>query len=356
MRDIAAIRAAHPIVETVAGAGIELRRAGRRYVARCPFHAESNASFTVYPETASWYCFGCEAGGDVIDFAGRLHGTTFTETADALARGLPSLPANVVRLPSRRAPRTLTTDELAIVEATVAYYERPLLTYADVRAYITRRGISLETARSLRLGYAARGLTEHLRRSGFDLYVAEGLGLVREGRERFAGRIVIPDLDADGRATWFTGRAVLRQQLRYLSLDAPAPLLGLARARETGANALVVVEGPFDWLTATEWSIPAVALAGSHAGADAIRVLSGFARVYLALDADGPGRRATQAISSELGDRAAIVTLAPGTHDLSDLGQVEGGRDAFLRALAEARARQEERWQPSDRTRRARAA
>src|SRR5690606_20878066 len=219
------------------------------------------------------------------------------------------------------------------------------------RAYLTRRGVSLETAGSLRLGYAARGLADHLRRGGFDLAFAAGLGLLREGRERFVGRIVIPDLDQTGRATWLTGRAVLRQRLRYLSLDAPAPLLGLAQAREMGANAVVVVEGPFDWLVACEWGIPAVALLGTHARADAVRVLSEFAGVYLALDADVPGRRAAKSLAVELGDRAAIVTLPPGTHDLNELGQLEGGRDAFLRSLAEARTRRGRPWQLSDRTR-----
>lgn len=350
MHDTVAIRRAHPIVETVAGAGIELRRAGRRYVARCPFHREAEPSFTVYPETASWYCFGCEAGGDVIDFVGRLRGTGFKDTAEVLAQGLAPLPANLTPLSSRRPPRTLSGDELAIIEATVSYYQRTLETYSDVRAYLTRRGVSLETARALRLGYAASGLADHLHRSGFDLALAAGLGLMRGGRERFVGRIVIPDLDRGTRATWLTGRAVLRQRLRYLSLDAPAPLLGLAQAGEMGANAVVVVEGPFDWLVACEWGIPAVALLGTHMKAQAFRALAGFARVYLALDADGPGRRAAQAIASDLGERAAIVTLPPGTHDLNELGQLEDGRNAFLRTLAEARERKEERWQPSDRT------
>src|SRR5690606_6253979 len=145
MHDTAAIRRAHPIVETIAGAGIELRRAGRRYVSRCPFHRDAEPSFTVYPETASWYCYGCEAGGVVIDFVGRLRGTNFKETADALAQGIAPLPANVTPLPVRRAPRTLDVEELAIVEATTAYYERTLTTYPDVRAYLTRRGVSLET-------------------------------------------------------------------------------------------------------------------------------------------------------------------------------------------------------------------
>jgi DNA primase len=357
VHDIAAIRHAHPIAEAVAEAGVVLAGKGRRLVGRCPFHEETAPSFTVYVDTASWFCFGCRRGGDVIDFVGQLRGTSFKETAEALSLGLPPLPPNVTRFPARRAVRVPAADELAVLDATVAYYERTLTRYADVRAYLARRGVSLETARSLRLGYAAGGLAGHLRSRGLDLAAAERLGLVKpDGRERFVGRITIPDLAEDGRAAWLTGRAVLPRHLRYVSLDLPAPLLGLARVLQSGVDAVVLVEGPFDWLVACEWGIPAVALAGTHATSGVLRQLARFRRVYLALDADGPGRRAADAIASELGERAATVVLPPGVDDLGDLGGLEGGRNAFLAALAEACTRRERTWQTSRRDRLARAA
>ncbi|TAJ19195.1 MAG: toprim domain-containing protein, partial [Dehalococcoidia bacterium] len=164
-------------------------------------------------------------------------------------------------------------------------------------------------------------------------------------REPLAGRVIVPNLDRARRATWLTGRAVLHRRLRYLNVEAPSPLLGLAQARARGHRAVVIVEGPFDWLTACEWRIPAVALAGTHLTSVALDELAVFDRIYLALDADEPGRRATVAMVEQIGARASTVALPRGVHDLNELGQVEGGRNALLRALADAHARMGERWQ-----------
>jgi len=351
MHDTAAIRAAHSIAEAVASVGIELRPSGRRLVGRCPFHRDRDPSFVVYPETASWFCYGCHAGGDVIDFVGRIRGIPFREAAALLARGLPELPANVVPLPPRAPDTRLDPASGAVVEAAVAHYARMLPRYRDVRGYLSQRGISLETARRLRLGYAEGGLADRLRSSRLHLESATRLGLVTDARDTFTGRIVIPDLDARGRATWLTGRALGNRAPRYLNLRAPSPLLGVAQASQVGSEAVVVVEGPFDWLTAFEWDVPAVALVGTHASRRALATLRGFRTVYLALDADGAGRRASAQLASALGGRALTVALPAGAHDLNELGQRRGGRDAFLAALAEARERQEESWQQSEQTR-----
>ena len=356
MHDIAAIRAAHPIAETIASAGVELKPSGRRLAGRCPFHRDRDPSFVVYPETASWFCYGCHAGGDVIDFVGRIRGTPFRETAALLSRGLPELPANVVRLPAPPPAARLDATSLAVVEATVTHYESALLKYRAVRSYLAGRGISMETARRFRLGYAAGSLVRQLRTSRLSLDAAGRLGLLDNDREPFSGRVIVPDLDPGRRANWLTGRALDDRGPRYLNLRAPSPLLGLAGARLVGQDAVVVVEGPFDWLTACEWDVPAVALVGTHASRLALAALRGFRTVYLALDADGPGRRASAQLASALGERAIPVTLPAGAHDFNELGQRRGGRDAFMAALAEARRRQEESWQQSERMRLNRAA
>jgi len=346
MHDLDAIRVAHPIVETVSDAGVELRRSGRRLAGRCPFHADSAPSLVVYPETGSYFCFGCNTGGDVIDFVGRLHRTGFKETVERLAARSDAdrLPANVTRLPSRAAVPSLTRDELAVVDAAAAHYASTLTRYADVRAYLLNRGIGLDGARQLRLGYGGGGLADCLSRRRLSLEAAARIGLLSGEREPFAGRVVIPDLDAGGHARWLTGRALGTGLPRYLNLRAPSPLLGLRRARLRGDRAVVVTEGPFDWLTACGWDFSAVALLGTHASREVLAALRGFRRVYLALDADGPGRRAADALSRELGERAAVVELPRGIHDLNELGQRRDGRPAFMRALHAARAEREEAW------------
>jgi DNA primase len=69
--DVEQVRTAHPIAAAVEQRGVTLRPVGRRFVGRCPFHPDREPSFTVYPETQSYFCFGCGAGGDVIDFVAR---------------------------------------------------------------------------------------------------------------------------------------------------------------------------------------------------------------------------------------------------------------------------------------------
>jgi len=337
--DVAAIRAAHPIVDVVEAAGIRLRRGARTYIGRCPFHEDSRASFTIYPDTERWWCFGCAGGGDVLDFVGRLNGTDFRETAAGLSRGMP-LPANVTPLrPARREQRP-THEELAAVDAAVSFYTR-FLPDRDAQDYLRMRGIDPVVARRLRVGYGRPGLREHLRRKGLGLAAARSVGLISEKRERFVGRLIVPEVDASGRAIWMTGRATGERRLRYLDLSIPSPLLGLSRVRASGSDIVVVVEGPLDWLTACGWRVPCVSLNGSHADEAALRMLASFQRVYLALDANTPGRLAAERIAAELGDRAVTLSLPEEAHDLNLLGRLEGGRDLFFSLVANAREQHE---------------
>lgn len=357
--DIEAIRAAHPIAAAVLSAGVALRRSGRRLVGCCPFHEDRDPSLVVYPQTQSYFCFGCDAGGDVIDFVGRLRGSVFKETAASLmaADAERVLPANVVRFPSRQRSRGVGDEGAAVVEAAAAFYRAQCERSRRARAYITSRGIDVQTAARLRVGYAEGGLYGHLRERGLSLESAEQIGLLSGERDTLEGRVVVPDLDGRGRATWLTARSLGGDGPRYLNLRVSSPLLGLAQARAVQAHAVVVTEGPFDWVTARNWGMHAVALLGTHVSHDALGALRSFRRVYLALDADGPGRRATAHLASELGARTVIVPLPAEVHDLNELGCRRGGRDAFLRSLYEARARMEESWPRStDSDRSARAA
>jgi len=350
--DLDAIRAAHPILEAARDAGLDLRRTGRRLAGRCPFHEDRAPSLVIYPDTGSYFCYGCNVGGDVIDFVGRLQRLGFKETVELLsasgadgANARP-LPANVTRFrPRRGAAPDLSGDERTVVEATVEHYAGMLTRYPDVRSYLLNRGVALDTARRLRLGYGGGGLARHLVDRGLSLDTAQRLGLLSAGREAFAGRVIVPDLDAGGRARWLTGRALGDGTPRYLNIRVASPLLGLSQARLAGNRAVIVTEGPFDWITARGWSISAVALLGTHGSRDALRALAGFRRVYLALDTDGPGRGAALTLASDLGSRATVVELPRGIHDLNELGRRRDGRAVFVRSLHEARARMEESWQ-----------
>jgi len=342
--DTEAIRAAHPIADAVENAGVSLRRSGPRLVGLCPFHDDRRPSLLVYPQTSSWFCFSCDAGGDVIDFVGRIRGTGFRETAELLAGtgGFRPLPAGSGRRAPPPAVRTPDGHEAAVIEAAVSLYAGQLRRSRRARSYLRGRGIGEETAVRLRVGFAAGGLARRLRGRNGWLDAARRLGLLSGESDTLAGRVVIPDLDARGRATWLTARVLGDGEPRYLNLRLPSPLLGFEQARSQRAAACVLTEGPFDWLTAGEWGLRGVALLGTHLSRDALSALRSFRRVYVALDADGPGRRASARIRAGLGARAHLVPLPGGVHDLGELGTRPDGRARFLRSLQQAHREEQE--------------
>lgn len=346
MFDVEAIRAQHPIARAVSGAGVELRRSGRRLVGLCPFHEDRRPSLLVYEDTQSYFCFGCNAGGDVIDFVGRMRGTGFKETAALLeaSTGSRPPPASVPRPSPRRQVRAVHPDEAAVLEAACSLYAAQYHRSREARSYVRSRGIDDATASGLRLGYAGGGLARHLERRGLGPGTARALGLLAGSRDTLSGRIVVPDLDRRGRATWLTARSLGEREPRYLNLRLPSPLLGLEQVRRAGARAAVVTEGPFDWLTLCTWRLPGVALLGTHVSREALASLRSLGRLYLALDADGAGHQASGRLSSALGARATVAPLPGGAHDLSELGLRPDGRAAFLASLQQAQSREKDSW------------
>ncbi len=344
MYDVQSIRRSNPIAEVAARFGVELRPAGRRLIGICPFHPEDQPSLVFYPGNSSYYCFGCGAGGDVIDFVARLQGIAFKDAAAMLAGSDQANtygPANIVRL--ERAAQPPTLEETQVIEAAASFYHDALWRSREARAYVAGRGISSATIRRCRLGYGCRGLANFLRSRRLDLAAARSIGLLRGDRDAMLGRIVIPDLKADN-ATWLTGRSINGRDPRYFNLRLPTPLLGLS---QVSGEEVIVTEGAFDWLTAVQWRLTAVGLLGTHISHSVVRALGRFRRVYAALDADEAGRRASAQLVAGLGSTAVMVHLPPGIHDLNDLGRLPDGRRAFLRCLADASEREERRWQTS---------
>ena len=258
--------------------------------------------------------------------------------------GAAPVPAAAVRSPPRRPAPVPDDEAAAVIEAAASLYTAQYARSRQARSYVKSRGIDKAAASRLRIGFASGGLAGRLQSRRLDLDAARRVGLLAGGRDTLSGRIVIPDLDASGRATWLTARSLDDREPRYLNLRLPSPLLGLARARAAGARALVLTEGPFDWLTVCAWQLHGAALLGTHVSREALQALRSFRRIYLALDADDPGRRATARLRSELGARAVVVPLPEEVHDLSELGSRRDGRRAFLRSLQQAHAREQESW------------
>lgn len=333
MHDTDAIRRDHLIADVAAASGLELRTTGSRLVGVCPLHADTRPSLVVYTANRSYYCFGCGAGGDVIDFVSRLHRVDFREAVALLAGAhVPAMPAGVPRPPTVAVPEVDPLKAGPLIEAAVAFYQNSIWSRPNVLDYLESRGIHERTVRRFRLGFGVPGLAGHLRDRNLDIETAHHLGLLDENRECFNGRIIIPDI-VEGRATWFTGRRLSDREPRYLNLRLPKPLLGLASAK---GEAVVVTEGPFDWLTAVEWGFWAVALLGTRVPGRAAHLLERFDEVYLVLDPDEAGREATAELCERLGDRGVPVALPPGVSDLNRLGCQRDGRGTFTRCVLAA--------------------
>ena len=337
--DITALKARHPLGDTVEAAGVRLRGRGRVRQGVCPFHDENEGSFTVYADSERFYCFGCGEGGDVLDFIRRVENLSLPE---AIARldGSPGLaPRAATRPAGTRRPRSaaLPPRDPALLTAAARFYAGQLRRSPAAWEYLASRGVGQSAAARLSLGYAqGNGLRQALESCGFSEKRIQDSGLFMErGAERFAGMVVVPDVTG-GLVRWLAGRAIDPDRTpRFQAPPGPKPVLGLGRLGPAPPWA-VVAEGVFDWLALTGWGIPACAALGTQGMERVASVLRGCPRVFLAFDNDDAGREATERLLTLLGRRAAAVVLPRGIGDVGELAALPHGRTVFLRLLSQA--------------------
>ena len=338
--DLAVLKRHHPLGDVVEAAGVELRGRGRVRQGLCPFHEETQGSFTVYADTQKFYCFGCGLGGDVLDFVQRTDGVDLPEAIRRLESIPPTRPTASPASPAvpDSAPQTAPTDrDPALLSAAMRCYRRQLALSDEAQAYLASRGIDAEATSRLGLGYASgRGLRGWLTQAGFDDRRIRSSGLASDSFERFRGMIVVPEL-VGNRAHWLAGRAVWpRLRPRFQALPGPKPVLGLSRL-PASAPWIVVAEGLFDWLVLRAWGLPAVAALGTQGMDKLASPLQGQPRVFLAFDADPAGRDAARQLRAMLGaHRARVVTLPSEVGDVAELGARPDGRSIFLDLLRRA--------------------
>ena len=298
--DIPALKARHPLGDTVEASGVRLRGRGRVRQGVCPFHDEAEGSFTVYGDSERFYCFGCGEGGDVLDFIRRVENLSLPE---AIARldGSPGLaPRAAVRPAGARRPRSaaLPPRDPALLTAAARFYAGRLRRHSEGREYLASRGVGLSAAARLGLGYApGSGLRESLESDGFSADRLRDCGLFMErGSERFAGMVVVPDASG-GLVRWLVGRAVAPDRTpRFQALPGPKPVLGMGRLGPA-PSWTVVAEGLFDWLALTGWGLPAAAALGTQGVERVAAALRGCPRVFLAFDSRRRGPRGDGAAS-----------------------------------------------------------
>ena len=334
--DIPALKARHPLGDTVETSGVRLRGKGRVRQGVCPFHDEAEASFTVYGDTERFWCFGCGEGGDVLDFVQRIEGLSLPEAIQRLEGHRP-VSGTAPRPAATRRPKSaaMPPRDPALLTATARFYAGQLRRHPEGQQYLALRGVGRVAAARLGLGYSpGNGLRQALESTGFTGKRIQDSGLFMErGAERFAGMVVVPDA-CGGPVRWLKGRAI-RQDVtpRFQALPGPKPVLGLGRL-DPAPPLAVVAEGVFDWLALAQWGLPACAALGTQGVERVADALRGCPRVFLAFDNDDAGREATERLLTLLGRRAAAVTLPQGVGDVAELATHPHGRAAFLRLLA----------------------
>jgi DNA primase len=351
------VRAAADIVEIVSG-HTELRRRGNRWLGLCPFHDERTPSFSVDPVEKFYYCFGCQAGGDIFTFMEEKEGLDFRDAVEQLADryGVELQFEAGGRDDERRRARERL---LELLSKTATFYSRYLWDSGEAegaRKYLESRGLGREVLEQFGVGYAPsawdRILTSALK-AGFTEQELQATGLSQKGRQggiydRFRARIMFPLRDARGRVLGFGARATRdNQQPKYVnSSEGPVYRKGrqlfgidLARSHIAKQGKALVVEGYTDVLALHQAGFPnAVAAMGTALTEDQLAELARLApEVLLAFDADRSGQEAMLRAQSAAAGRGVVLKVVrlPDDKDPCDL-LAEAGPDSFKTRVGDA--------------------
>ncbi len=324
---------------------IALKRAGNRLNGLCPFHSEKTPSFTVFPDTASYYCFGCGAGGDVITFIMNTEHLSYPDAVALLAQKchLP-LPEDEADESTRKRARQIEMNKLA-----ARRFFNNLKNPATPQGmqYFLGRGLSRATITKFGLGFAADSFTDlrdHLREAGFSYEEAYEAGLLiksqKNGKyyDKFRNRVMFPVIDVRGNVVAFSGRVLDDSKPKYM--NSPETLLykksqtvfGLNLAKANTDGIIILVEGNLDVASLHQAGfVGAVAPLGTAFTKEQARLLSKYAKtVVVAFDMDKAGIKATdKAIEylKELGVTVRILQMQ-GAKDPDEFIK-KHGRDRF---------------------------
>ncbi len=352
------VRQAADIVEVVS-AHTDLRQQGGRWVGLCPFHEERTPSFSVNAADKLYYCFGCEAGGDVFGFMQEKEGLDFPQAVELLAERYGVELERDAEDPKAEARRKRRDRLRQLLSRTAAFYASYLWESKEAgkaRDYLAERGLSEEILREFGVGYAPSAWDQVLtrgQRAGFSVDELRAAGLVQRGRsggvyDRFRERITFPVLDPRGRALGFGARAMRSEQgAKYINsaegelYRKSETLYGIDRARHPIAKAgrAIVVEGYTDVLALHQAGITeSVGVMGTAITEEQVKMLSQqVGEVVLALDADRAGQEAMLRAQRKAAGREMRIRVAamPAGEDPAEMMAEEGGADRF-RALVDS--------------------
>ena len=295
-------------IEDVISTYVTLKRRGSTYVGLCPFHNEKTPSFTVYPETQSFYCFGCGAGGDVVSFVKRIENLDYLDAVKSLAQRAG------MQMPDEGFDDSLSKQRRKILEInreTAKFFHSYMLS-ENGRAgleYFLNRGITKKTLTKFGLGYAPDSwdmLLKHLKAQGFsqgDMIAAGVIGRSQKGTyyDFFRKRAMFPIIDIRGNVIAFSGRIIDSSDKRKyintgdtLVYKKTNEVFGLNLAKDSGSSSLILCEGNMDVVSMHQAGFEnCVAGCGTALTAEQVKLINRYANeVILCYDNDEAGQKA----------------------------------------------------------------
>ncbi len=321
------LKLANPI-DTVIGSYVSMKRSNKDYVALCPFHSEKTPSFHVYSDTQSFYCFGCQKGGDVITFIKEIENLDYVEAINLLAQraGL-----EVPQTSSDNSNAELKKRIYSINREAANYYFRQLVSGQNKNGlkYFASRSLKPETIKKYGLGFAPPewdGLKKHLHSLGYTENEMITAGVVSAGKngkstyDTFRNRVMFPILDLRGNVIAFGGRVLDDSIPKYLNTsDTPVfkksrNLFSLNHAKNSNVKKLILAEGYMDVIAINQAGFEnVVATLGTSLTAEQASIMKNYAdEVIISYDSDSAGQKAThRAISllSNAGITAKIIKM-----------------------------------------------
>ncbi len=347
------IRDENPIENVISGY-IDLRRRGRNLVGLCPFHNEKTPSFTVYPETSSFYCYGCGAGGDVVSFIRNIENLDYLDAVKLLADRAG------IKMPEDNYNDTTAELRRRIYEANreaARFFHKTLFKPEGKQQldYLLGRGVSMEMIKHFGLGAAPddwHALENHLRDKGFKRVELVAANLLRVSEKQpgkkyyfdaFRAKVMYPVIDLRGNVVAFGGRVLDNSKPKYINTSdtlvykKSKELFALNFAKNGNDRRIILCEGYMDVIALHAAGFTnAVAGLGTALTPEQVSLVSRYAdEVYLCYDSDEAGQKAVRAamtLFSNTGVKLKVIRLKGGK-DPDEIIR-EHGKEAFNKLLA----------------------
>lgn len=331
-------------IEDVISTYVTLKRRGATLVGLCPFHNEKTPSFTVYPATQSFYCFGCGAGGDAITFLKKIENLDYLDAVKTLAQraGLQMPQEGFDDSLSKRRRRILEMNREA-----ARFYHSVLLSPEGKVGYdyYIGRALSAATINHFGLGFAPNqwdALLKYMRAKGYQPAELVDAGLARKGQkgyyDNFRNRVMTPIIDVRGNVIAFGGRVLDDSKPKYINTGDTLvykktnELFALNFAKDSKEDALILCEGYMDVIAMHQAGFTnAVAGCGTALTTEQVRLISRYAKeVILTYDADEAGQKALQKAMT-LFDQTDVKVRIPALAGGKDPDEIirTYGRDKF---------------------------